>query len=92
MYLKKVEGARTAKLPGGRVMTRADLPAPGTSRWVASRKAAVVMGVESGLVSREWAMETYGLSGEELDGWVALSRAHGSDGLRTTALRKYRHP
>ena len=92
MYLKKVDGARTASLPDGRVMTRADLPPAGTTRWVASRKAAVVQGVEAGLVSREWAIETYALSAEELDGWVAMSRAHGSNGLRTTALRKYRHP
>ncbi len=91
MYLKKVEGARTASLPDGRVMTRADLPDPGTRRWVASRKAAVVQGVEAGLVTRDWAIAAYGLSGEELDAWVALSRAHGANGLRTTALKKYRH-
>ena len=91
MYLKKVDGVRTATLPDGRVITRADLPDPGTRRWVASRKAAVVQGVEAGLVSRDWAIETYGLSGEEFDAWVSLSRAHGSHGLRTTALKKYRH-
>lgn len=92
MYLKKVEGRRIAALPDGRVITRADLPAPGTRRWVASRKAAVVAGVESGLVTRDWAMTTYGLSGEELDSWLALSRTHGAHGLRTTALKKYRQP
>ena len=92
MYLKKVEGARTAPLPDGRVMTRADLPSPGTRRWVASRKAAVVAGIESGLVSRDWAIATYGLSVEELGSWLDLSRAHGANGLRTTALRKYRQP
>ena len=70
MYLKKVEGARTVALPGGRVMSRADLPDPRTRRWVASRKAAVVAGVESGLVSREWAIATYALSEEEFDSWI----------------------
>ena len=90
MYLKRVEGARTASLPDGRVITRADLPEPGTRRWVASRKAAVVAGVEAGLVTREWAVATYGLSDEEFDSWVALSGAHGPHGLRATALKKYR--
>ena len=92
MYLKKVEGARTAPTSDGRVITRADLPSPGTRRWVASRKAAVVAGVESGLVTREWAIATYGLSGEELESWLDLSRTHGAHGLRTTALKKYRQP
>lgn len=92
MYLKRVDGARTATLPDGTVLTRADLPAAGTRRWVASRKAAVVKGVEAGLITRDWALETYGLSEEELDSWAALSRAHGDDGLRTTALKKYRRP
>lgn len=90
MYLKRVEGARTASLPDGRVITRADLPEPGTRRWVASRKAAVVAGVTAGLVTRDWAIETYGLSEEEFDSWVALASAHGAYGLRTTALKKYR--
>ena len=92
MYLKKVEGARIAPMPDGTIITRADLPPPRTKRWVASRKAAVVAGVESGLVTRDWAIATYGLSGEELDSWLDLSRSHGSDGLRTTALKKYRQP
>ena len=92
MYLKKVEGARTALLPNGRIITRADLPSPGTRRWVASRKAAVVAGVEAGLVTRDWAIATYGLSGEELDSWLDLSRSHGAHGLRTTALKRYRQP
>jgi hypothetical protein len=92
MYLKKVEGARTATLPNGGIVTRADLPPADTRRWVASRKAAVVAGVVSGLVTREWALATYGLSGEELDSWVDLSRSHGANGLRATALKRYRQP
>ena len=90
MYIKKVSGARTAALPDGRVMTRADLPDPRTRRWVASRKAAVVQGVEVGLVSRDWAISTYRLSSEEFDNWVVLSRQHGLEALRTTALKRYR--
>ena len=57
MYLKKVDGPRAVTLPDGTVMTRADLPAPGTRRWVASRKAAVVRAVRHGLMSRAEALE-----------------------------------
>lgn len=45
MFLKKVNGHRTVKLSNGKVFSQADLPPKGTSRWVASRKAAVVRGV-----------------------------------------------
>ncbi len=38
MYLKRVDGPRAVTLPDGKVMTRADLPPPDTTRWVASRK------------------------------------------------------
>lgn len=90
MYLRKVEGPRTATLPDGTVMTRADLPPPDTRRWVVSRKAAVVHAVEHGLVTSEWAIETYELSEEEFEGWRGAVEAHGVAGLRATAVMKYR--
>jgi hypothetical protein len=92
MYLRKVDGPRAVTLPDGRIMTRADLPAPGTERWVASRKAAVVRAVGAGLVSRDWALETYGLSGDEFDAWDQAVAQHGEAALRATALQKYRQP
>lgn len=69
-------------------MTRADLPPADTRRWVASRKAAVVRAVEAGLVSREGALETWGLSDEELASWEGAVRVHGVAALRATALRR----
>ena len=84
MYLKRVNGPRTVSLPDGRVMTRADLPPPDTRRWVAARKAAVVHGVECGLISAEEACSIYGLSGEELQGWRTAAARHGVVGLRAT--------
>ena len=71
-------------------MTRADLPPANTRRWVARRKAAVVMGVASGLVTRSWAIETYGLSEEEFDSWASAISEHGVAALRATALQAYR--
>ncbi len=90
MYLQKVDGPRTVTLPDGTVMSRADLPAPDTRRWVASRKAAVVRGVAAGLISREEARDLYGLSDDELDAWAMAVERHGEAALKATALQKYR--
>lgn len=92
MFLKRVDGPRAVTLPNGKRMTRADLPPRDTVRWVASRKAAVVKGVLSGLVSRDWAIQAYGLSEEELEGWIALAEDHGAIALRATAAQKFRQP
>ena len=69
MYLKKVDGPRAVRLPDGSVMTRADIPPRDTTRWVASRKAAVVRAVACGLIGRGEAMERYDLSEEEFSEW-----------------------
>ncbi|MGJ8611832.1 MAG: DUF1153 domain-containing protein [Octadecabacter sp.] len=92
MYLKKIDGPRSVKLPDGTVMTRADLPAPETRRWVASRKVCVVRAVAYGLISREDAKQTYGLSDDELNEWETAVRDHGEVALKATALQKYRQP
>ena len=90
MYLKKVPGPRAVTLPDGSIMTRADLPDPATGRWVASRKAAVVKALSAGLISREEALEIYGLSDEELDAWHALVERHGEVALKATSIQRYR--
>lgn len=92
MYLKKLDGPRAVTLPDGTVMTRADLPPSDTRRWVARRKAAVVRGVLSGLITREAALAQYGLSAEELDEWVHAVTHHGLEALKATSVQKYRQP
>lgn len=92
MYLRKVEGPRSVTLPDGTIMTRADLPATSTRRWVASRKAAVVRAVAFGLISQKEALERYGLSEEELDAWRQAVTDHGEAALKATALQRYRQP
>jgi hypothetical protein len=92
MFLKKLDGPRAVTLPDGSMMTRADLPPAETTRWVASRKAAVVRAVIHGLISRAEALERYGLSEDEFDGWLNAVRDHGVAALRATALQKYRQP
>ena len=88
MFLKKLDGPRAVTLPDGSVMTRADLPPADTTRWVASRKAAVVRAVLCGLITRAEAMERYALSDDEFDGWVKAVREHGIAALRATAAQK----
>ena len=92
MFLKKPMGPRAVTLPDGRKLTRGDLPAPDTSRWVASRKALVVEAVVYGLLTKSEAAEVWNLSEAELDEWISAHTMHGPKGLRTTALQKYRQP
>ncbi|MFP4237925.1 DUF1153 domain-containing protein [Rhodosalinus sp.] len=88
MYLRKVKGPRAVTLPGGRVMTRADLPPSDTRRWVASRKAAVVLAVRHGLIDEAEAIATWALSAEELAEWIAAAERGGERALRATARNK----
>ena len=90
MYLRKIDGPRSVKLPDGTMMTRADLPDASTRRWVASRKASVVKAVAAGLLSREEALETYALSDEELSEWESAVQNHGIGALKATAVQKFR--
>lgn len=90
MYIRRIPGPQSVTLPDGRVMTRADLPAPSTRRWVASRKAAVVQAVDAGLITAAEAMETWGLSDEELDGWRGAAARFGIHALKATAVQRYR--
>ncbi|WP_264665026.1 CtrA inhibitor SciP [Azospirillum fermentarium] len=77
--------------PGGRPMTELDLPPPDTKRWVMRRKAEVVAGVRSGLISLEEACRRYTLSVEEFLSWQRLIDSHGVRGLRATRLQDYRN-
>lgn len=90
MYIKRVPGPRQVTLPDGTILTRADLPGPDTHRWVARRKAMVVHAVEHGLITRDEALDRYGLSDEEFRIWETAVRSHGEAGLRVTKLQKYR--
>lgn len=67
-----------------------ELPPPDTKRWVIRRKAEVVAGVRSGLISLEEACERYTLSIEEFLSWQRLIDSHGVRGLRATRIQDYR--
>jgi hypothetical protein len=90
MFLKRVDGPRQVILPDGSILTRADLPPADTRRWVASRKSVVVRAVVYGLISEKEALERYALSEEEFALWRNAVARHGDDGLKVTAIQKYR--
>ncbi|NJM84291.1 MAG: DUF1153 domain-containing protein [Tabrizicola sp.] len=90
MYLKRVDGPRQITLPDGSILSRADLPPADTTRWVASRKLVVVKAVRFGLITQSEAMSRYALSEEEFSLWCSGVEQHGTDGLKVTAIQKYR--
>jgi hypothetical protein len=59
-----------------------ELPSSDTKRWSSRRKAAVVVAVGTGVISRAEACERYLLSEEELAGWEMALDKRGIPGLR----------
>ncbi|MCP5088477.1 MAG: DUF1153 domain-containing protein [Rhodobacteraceae bacterium] len=90
MFIRKEQGPVFITLPNGSKLSRSDLPAKTTSRWVARRKARVVMAVVGGLLTSKEACDMYDLSEEELGSWCQAVKTHGTAALRVTALQKYR--
>jgi hypothetical protein len=77
--------------PDGNVVTLADLPQSGESRWMPRRKAQVVAAVRGGLLSLDDACERYALTVEEFLSWQTAMRKFGLPGLRATHVQDYRH-
>ena len=76
--------------PDGSPLTIADLPQPGTKRWVIRRKAEVIAAVRGGLLSFEEASSRYMLTIDELLSWQSAMDQYGLAGLRTTRIQQYR--
>ena len=77
--------------PDGSPLTIADLPAPGTKRWVIRRKAEVVAAVRGGLLSLDDACKRYTLTVEEFLAWQRAIDRFGLAGLRATRVQQYRN-
>jgi hypothetical protein len=77
--------------PDGSPLTLADLPPPGTKRWVIRRKAEVVAAVRGGLLSLDDACRRYTLTVEEFLAWQRAIDRHGLAGLRATRVQQYRN-
>ena len=65
------------------IPTDLELPSAETKRWSSRRKAAVVVALRAGVVSRAEACERYLLSEEELAGWEEALDERGIPGLRS---------
>jgi Protein of unknown function (DUF1153) len=76
--------------PDGSPLTIANLPTPGTKRWVIRRKAEVVAAVRGGLLSLEEACSRYTLTVDEFLSWQNSIDRHGLAGLRSTRTQQYR--
>ena len=76
--------------PGGLALTVADLPPPGTKRWVIRCKAELVAAVRGGLLSLEEACDRYTLTIDEFLSWQRSYDRHGLPGLRATRVQDYR--
>jgi hypothetical protein len=76
--------------PDGSPLTIADLPAPGTNRWVIRRKAQVIAAVRGGLLSLDDACSRYMLTVDEFISWQHSIDHHGIAGLRITRTQQYR--
>lgn len=92
MLIRRKTGPTFVRMPDGSVLTRSDLPARDTTRWVAHRKAIVVKAVAAGLLTLEQACEMYGLSLEEFEIWRRGLEQHGRKGLHVTKIQRYRQP
>jgi hypothetical protein len=77
--------------PDGSPLTIADLPEPGTKRWVVRRKAEVIAAVRGGLLSLDEACSRYMLTVDEFLSWQHSLDQHGLPGLRTSHIQQYRH-
>jgi hypothetical protein len=58
-----------------------ELPPPGTKTWGSRTKAAVVLGIRQGLITRDEAYTMYMLSPEELASWEAAFDQGGHQSL-----------
>jgi hypothetical protein len=67
-----------------------ELPPPDTKRWSSRRKAAVVVAIRTGILSRMEACQHYMLSDEELADWEVAFDRRGIPGLRSASLHLYR--
>lgn len=67
-----------------------DLPPPGTLRWTAWQKVAVIRAVRSGVVTATEVRLRYMLSEEELAAWQADFDRNGIAGLQQKSLRQRR--
>lgn len=78
--------------PDGNVLTPLNLPPANTRRWMARRKAEVIVAVHGGLLTMAEACRRYSLSAEEFLEWERHYKQDGLEGLRASARPLLRGP
>jgi hypothetical protein len=81
---------RSSRLPPKQRETNLELPSSQTKRWSSRRKAAVIVAIRTGILSRLEACQRYMLSDEELTDWEGAFDKRGIPGLLSASLRLYR--
>jgi hypothetical protein len=76
--------------PDGLPLSLANLPRPGTKRWVPRRKAEIVAAVRGGLLTLKTALARYNLTHDELLDWMGAIDKGGIAQLRVTRLQQHR--
>jgi hypothetical protein len=69
------------------VVREPTLPPTGWKKWSAQRKAAVLLAIRAGTISRDQAQKAYSLSAEELAVWEERFEIDGLAGLQLKNLR-----
>jgi hypothetical protein len=72
--------------PDGTLLTRASLPQSQGTRWVARRKAEIVVAVSSGIITMAEACARYAISRDEFLGWERAYMEKGIPGLKLWSL------
>ena len=71
-------------MQSGEILTIADLPKAGLSRWTAARKSTVIRAVMFGLICTDEAIGRYDLTHDEFQEWLRSYADHGRNGLKVT--------
>ena len=71
-------------MQSGEILTIADLPKAGSSRWTAARKSTVIRAVMVGLISTVEAIGRYELIHDEFQEWLRSYVDYGRNGLKVT--------
>jgi len=71
-------------MQSGEILTIADLPEAGLSRWTAARKSIVIRAVMFGLISADDAIDRYELTQDEFQEWLRCYADYGRNGLKVT--------
>ena len=87
---RQSEAALRTEKPRLRGNAGLTLPASDTKRWSSRRKAAIIVALRTGTITREEACRRYRLSEEELASWEAAFDRSGIPGLLVTRLQSHR--